>query len=171
MVKYILFIICFFSWGSVLAQDPQTNAPRVIYPLMDEFIKEGFDRNYRAHTRILSLIDYIHVADLSRANPKDFNNEWGDTSTFKIYRYYNRAMQQWQFVVGFNQVWTSNYYVLRRMFFKAIGQIHKLPECHENCTHIMSGRFLMDADLMHRDMVKEEWEKELDIFYKALNKK
>ena len=163
----LIMVIGFTSY----AQDPQTNAPKVIYPLMDEFIKEGYNRNYRSHTRLLYVIDYIHVADLSRADPKDFNNEWGNTATYKVYRYYNTAMGQWQFVLGFNHAWTNNYYVLRRFFFKAIGEIHRLPVCHKDCTHIMSGRFLMDIDLMYHDMIKEEWKKELDIFYRTLQNK
>lgn len=171
-MKRLFLILATVIGFSSFAQDPQTNAPTIINPLLDEYIKEGFDRNYRYHTRILKRIDYMVLTDITRSsNPTEYTNEYGTTDISRIYRYYHTSLSEYRFLIAYNEVWYNNYYVLRRIFFRSIGLLYGFDECHKDCKHIMSGRRLMDPVLVFYDAVPEEWEKELDIYYKYLKEK
>jgi hypothetical protein len=172
MLKHLLFILFILFVGSVHAQDPQTNKPTVYYPLLDEFIKEGYDRNYRSHTRNLRRIDYVLFQDITQVRFADFTfNSFGTTSTYMVYRYYHSGYNEYRFTIAYNKIWENNYIVLRRLFYKSMGHTFGLTECHKKCDHIMSGRPLVDSHLFFFDAVPEHWEEQLDHFFREISKK
>lgn len=170
-MKRIVIILCLVIGFSSYGQDPQTNSPSIIYPLLDEYIKEGFDRNHRFHTRKLHTIDFIYLIDITRVDPSLFHNQYGNTSTYKVYRYYHRPLGEWHYVIAINYVWMNNYTTIRRIFFKAMGISQGLYECHDDCKHIMSKRPLFDPILQIHDLTENQWEEELTTFYIELSKK
>jgi hypothetical protein len=167
-MKIFTLTLALFFGVNLYAQDPQTNDPDMVYPLLNEFIKEGYDRNYRTHTKKLRTIDFIYLIDIPYANPKSYIWKRGDQQTYSVYSY--RGKSEHRKVIAINVIWYNNYLVLRRMFFKSIGIAYGLDECHKECRHIMSQRTLMDPVLVFYDAVPEEWSKELDLFYNQLSK-
>lgn len=170
MYKYLILIVFYFFCLSGYSQkDPQTNAPNVIFPLMDQFIKVGFDINHRGHVKRLHNIEYIYVMDITRVWGADFfYNEYGTTDTYKVYRFYNTSLEEWRFAISINKVWISNPKILRRIFYKVMGHTLGLWECHDDCTHIMSKK--NPSEFFFYDSAKENWDNEIKYFFSELRK-
>lgn len=174
MVRQIIFIISFLLvWGSVFGQDPQTNYPEAYYPLLDNYIKEGYQRNMNKHMDILGSIDYVYIYNISGyVTKRDYGYAtYGTTDTYLVYRYYNSNYKDFRYSVAYNEVWVNNPTVFRRIFYKVMGIVNGLTECHKTCDHIMSGRPLMDNHLFFHDLVPEQWAAQLNYFFKELASK
>lgn len=171
------FIIPFFlllvMGSAAFAQDPQTNEANIFYPLLDDYIKEGYNRNLRTHTRNLRTIDYVYVLDiktyLGQKHPG--YREYGSTATYKVYRYWNANYNEYRYAIAFNIAWRDNKIMMRRMFYKTMGLTSDLKECHEECDHIMSKRPLFDPHLFFYDQIEGNWEKELDTLFDSIKNK
>ena len=171
MIRHIFLVISFLVMGPMFAQDPQTNNPNLIGPLLDSYIKEGFNRNKRRHVENLRTIDFIEVRDISDyLEPRDFDySEQGESTTYKVYGYWSSAYGEVRYSIAINEIWANNPGVLRRIFFKTMGLSHGLRECHQHCTHIMSARPLIDNKLIIYDLVPENWLNELNNLYTRIN--
>lgn len=169
-MKRFLILLALLVTFNGSAQDPQTNDPNIIYPLLDEYIKEGYNRNYRIHAKRLNNIDFIYLIDIPYANPDSYmyHSKGGSLETYMVYFFWKKDLGR-KSIIALNVNWYNNYYVLRRMMFKAIGFSMGLQECHKDCRHIMSGKPLMDAVLVFYDAVPGEWSKELDLYYKQIS--
>ena len=166
-----IFLLFLLTGVMSYAQDPQTNYPKTFYPLLDEYIKEGFERNYRAHTRILGKIEYVYFINISKnIIVDDGTRSWGSVDTFMVYTWYHVPLRDYRHIIAFNKDLYDNYYLMRRMMYQALGIIQNMKRCHNDCKHIM-GAPVIDPSLVHYDAAPEQWQRELDIFYRELNKK
>jgi hypothetical protein len=168
MKNMLLLLITFFCVLNTYAQDPQTNAPEYVYPILDQYIREGFDRNYRSHTRKLTDLKYIYVGKLDTPEQDPHMIVYGDQITFTVYKIPS-PLGRWVYVIEIHEMWVGNYYVTRRYLYKAIGFVMGLKECHDTCNHIMSAKHLYDPKLELHDRVSGNWEDELDTYYNEIN--
>jgi hypothetical protein len=168
-IKLLTILVLFVGVTSFAQQEPLTNAPGVIYPLFDDYIKEGYERNYRTHTRQFNRISYIYVGDISHSLSDNFYvyEIFGRTSTYKVYKV--DGFKRFHYNIAINSVWGNNYITMRRIFYKVIGFSQGLRECHHKCKHIMSGRPLLDPYLTFHDITEDYWERELDYYFKQID--
>jgi hypothetical protein len=159
-----LLVILFVNL-TMYGQDPQTNHPKAFYPILDEYIKEGFERNYRRHTRILGQIDYVAFEDFNELTVYGYRDYVDSIETFQVLVYRDRILNHYRYVIIIHPKWDSNYYVLRRMIFKSLGMAQGLGECHSECTHIMSSRDIFDETLSNYDEVSSNWQEMLNVYY------
>jgi hypothetical protein len=159
-----LFIILLFNL-TMYGQDPQTNHPEAFYPILDEYIKEGFERNYRKHTRVLGRIDYALFEDYNELTILGYREYLDSQETYQMLIYRDHRLSQNRYVIILHPQWATEFYVLRRMIFKSLGIAQGIDECHSDCTHIMSSKDISDETLIKHDMIAGNWQKMLNIYY------
>lgn len=170
MKKLILLtLLMCFTQVSFSQQEPPTNAPSLIFPLFDDYMTAGFERNHIKHTNRFNWVSYVYVGDLDITTFDEYYYyvKWGDTTTFLVHRV--GGPDKFYYLIAINENWANNYYVFRRMFFKAIGLAEGMSECHTSCTHIMSAREIIDTELFFYDLDESNWERELTIYYNYLD--
>jgi hypothetical protein len=161
-----IFIVAFFVSFASFSQHTQTNAPNYIFPLLDDYIKQGFDRNYRAHMRILKQLDFIYLTNVPAKRDRfTLPFSYGDHLTVIVYKYHHRELGQWRYVMAINEVWKGNPYVLRRLFYKGMAMVYEMQMIRGGFG-INTDRDMYDFKLILYDLTENNWKYVIDDFFK-----
>jgi sulfur transfer complex TusBCD TusB component (DsrH family) len=168
-ITLLLFTITLAISSSVYSQHTQTNAPQQIYPLLDDYIKRGYERNYRVHTRVLKRLDFIYLIDTPATKDRvTLPFSQGDHLTVIVYKYMHRELNEWRYVMAINEMWAGNPYVMRRLFYKGMLMVHEV-DLKPNSFGIDSDRVAYDFKLIIDDLTENNWEEKLTDFYNLVS--